>query len=177
MTFDAFAAQMARLEGLKFGPPNLHTHWEGLCDVDIDAIERAVTHAVKACEAYPSPAEIRRFAIETAPRVGMDEDRSVPLDEPKTVEAPWLSKPIAVTREWTYYDERCSDTGWESLWCGDPAQKNPWQRLGRCERTEEHAPHEYVQHCACWDSNPAVLKKRERNSQQAAQRTSQKERG
>jgi hypothetical protein len=119
---------------------------------------------------------LREFIAQSAPRVGLDEDRSIPLVKPVTIEAPHLTKPLTITREWTYYCERCSDTGWASFWCGDMTHKKPWQGIGKCQRSEEHSAHEYVAHCACWDSNPAVLKKRERNSQQAATRTSKQDR-
>lgn len=179
MTFDTFTSQMTRLEGLKFGPDNLHTHWEGLRDVSVDALERAVSKAVRECESYPSPAEIRRFIIETAPAIGQDEDRSVPLVAPRVITVPVPgSEPVLlpVTREWTYYCTRCNDTGWASFWCGDEEQRKPWHGIGQCERPEAHAGHEYARHCVCWESNPAVVKKRERAAQQASHRTA-KERG
>ena len=179
MTFDAFTSQMERLEGLKFGPANLHTHWEGLRDIDVSGLERAIGHALRECESYPSPAELRRFVSLTAPIVGMDEDRSVPLVNVVEFKAPQFEKPIVVTREWQYYCARCSDIGMETVWCGDSKDKHlkPWVDVFMsCGRNEEHDAHEFSRRCVCRDSNPAVLRKRERSAQQAATRTAKQDR-
>jgi hypothetical protein len=41
--------------------------------------------------------------------------------------------------------------------------------LSACERRQAHAQHEWVGHCACWESNPDLVRKR------AHQRTYAKE--
>lgn len=79
--------------------------------------------------------------------------------------APALPPPTR--QEWRDYCDRCRDTGWWSLQC--PAVS--------CGRDFDHAPHEFVQRCACWDSNPALLRTRQRQAQQAAHRTAKQERG
>ena len=58
---DALVHQMQRLAGLKFAPADLGTHWEGMQDVSPDDLERAVTAAIRQCDSFPSPAELRRF--------------------------------------------------------------------------------------------------------------------
>ena len=86
------------------------------------------------------------------------------LAEPFAITVPGAGKIIPVTREWKYYCERCSDSGWASWWCGpeDHRERRPWWSVARCERRGEHAPHEWVGKCACFDSNPALVKRRER---------------
>ena len=58
-----FVHQMQRLAGLKFAPLDLGTHWEGMQDVSPDDLERVVTAAIRQCDSFPSPAELRRFVI------------------------------------------------------------------------------------------------------------------
>ena len=75
MTFAVFEKQMDRLAGLKFAPEKLHTHWEGLKDLDAEDLQRAIAVAVKECESFPSPVQIREIAMRVKPQIGMDEDR------------------------------------------------------------------------------------------------------
>src|SRR3990167_1787357 len=58
---DAFVHQMQRLAGLKFAPADLGTHWAGLQGVPPDDLARGVTAAIRQCDSFPSPAELRRF--------------------------------------------------------------------------------------------------------------------
>lgn len=175
MTWDAFSAQMARLDGLKFGPQNLHTHWEGLSDLALPDLTRAIDHAVKGCASYPSPAELRELARQTLPTVGMDEDRSAPLEPPVTISHPSLPAPIQVTRTWNFYCGVCGDTGWVSYWCG-ASPPHPWLETRVCARHKDHGEHEFVRPCACRDTNPDVKRRAERQAQFAAHRTAGGER-
>jgi hypothetical protein len=79
------------------------------------------------------------------------------------VTVPGAGTIVSVSREWKYYDERCSDTGWASWWCGPPEDKRraPWMELARCDRRGDHGPHEWVSRCACYASNPALVRRRD----------------
>jgi hypothetical protein len=174
MTIEELEATLDPIVGLKFKPADYRTHWAGLKDMPVDALRRAVERAARQCNEFPSPVELRALADSASPMTTAREDRSVPLDVPQIVAAPFLSKPIAVTREWRYYCETCNDEGWESLWCGAPGPtRKPWQRLAPCGRGE-HLPHEWVQRCACQATNPAVQHRRERDAKFAAQRADRK---
>lgn len=170
MTFDAMRQELDRLRGLRFRPADYQTHWEGLQEMPLSALAAAVGRAAKQCQDFPTPAELRALADAVGPSVVVLEDRSTPLAAPVVVTAPFLSKPITVAREWKYYDERCSDLGWMSYWCGDPASAKPWIEAVLCGRLVEHPPHEWVERCRCADSNPAVLHRRERDARYAANR-------
>ena len=168
---DYFRRQMARLSGLPFPPASLDTHWEGLKDLQSHDLERGVSVALRTSDRFPTPAEVRRYALETAPPVGSDEDRSAPLPEPIAIEVPHVAKPLTITREWRYYCEDCSDTSWRTLWCGDSEHRPPWVTQRACARTYPHGHHDYAEVCPCAERNPAVLRKRERAAQQAAHRS------
>lgn len=173
MTLDFFTAQMDRLSGLKFKPLNLVTHWEALQDVPDDVLEAAVTRAQKARDDFPTPLELRTDADAVAHYVAVlepPEDRAVALEVPFTVTVPEVGTVVSIQREWKYYCEGCSDSGWESVWCGErtvpmkdaPPREiaKPWQVSIRCERRSEHGAHEWVRRCACWETNPALVRKR-----------------
>lgn len=165
MTRAWFDGQMARLTALKGSAADIDSHWEALSDLPGDVFAAAVGHALRTREWFPVPAELRADADHVAVRVRVavpDEARDVPLEQPFTITVPAAGKVVSVTREWKYYDERCNDTGWASWWCGErPAGRQPWMLDGRCERRGEHGGHEWVGRCMCWDSNPALVRKRE----------------
>ena len=54
-----FDKQMRRLAGLKFAPATLDTHWEALCDMDVEVLAAAVGVAVRQCHEFPAPAQLR----------------------------------------------------------------------------------------------------------------------
>ncbi|HWO88897.1 MAG TPA: hypothetical protein VNL98_07080 [Gemmatimonadales bacterium] len=157
-----FRDALKRLMGLKFPPVDLATHWEGLRDLPPASVQAAVSRAARECDEFPSPQMLRAFAAASEPRLGLDEDRSRPLAEPRAIVVPQAGVTLPVTREWTFYCDTCEDTGWASFHCGGTEA---------CGRDRAHAAHAYVQHCACWDSNPAVRRKRQRAAQQAHART------
>ena len=162
----AFVAQMRRLLGLKFAPADMSTHWEALQDVPLVVLEAAVSRAQKTRSEFPSPVELREDADAVAhlarPSVPA-EDRGCDLEQPITIGQTPAGTPITQRRVWNYYCDVCSDGGWVSHWCGEPnPARKSWQSFSSCERTREHLPHEWVAHCSCWESNPALQKKRER---------------
>ena len=176
-----FRAQMTRLMGLKFAPSELVTHWEALRDVSADVLDAAVTKAQKTRSEFPSPVELRQDcdAVAHLVRPIVDEDRGVELAEPFTVTIPQAEKSFPITREWKYYHEACSDSGTESLWCGSVTREDgkpnllvkPWHLLQACERAGDHQPHEWVRRCRCWESNPALIAKRDRQQRYAETKT------
>ena len=60
MTRDIFTAQMRRMNGLRFPPADLGTHWEGLSDLPIDVLTRAIERSIRTRSDFPTPAELRR---------------------------------------------------------------------------------------------------------------------
>jgi hypothetical protein len=64
-----------------------------------------------------------------------------------------------------------SVVGWRSWWCGDPAQQKPWIGKQTCNTSREHANHEWVEHCVCYTSNPALVRKRTAQQQYAVRET------
>lgn len=175
MTRAAFDAQMRRMVGLRFAPPVLDTHWEGLQGVPLEALTKAVTHAIISRRDFPTPAELREDidritpAQESAPlgRGSENLDQPIPLGQ-----LPDGTRLPAATRIWHYYCETCSDCGWEPVWCGEGRSPFPWVTVQMdCGRYHEHAAHEFSRRCGCWDSNPELIRKRETQRKFAAQRT------
>ena len=167
MTPVFFQQQMARLGGLRFRPADLVTHWEGLRELPDAALEAAISRAIKTRVEFPTPYELRQDADQVAGQVRRveveTEERAIPLPAPHVIPFPQAGKTIRVEAEWKYYCGACSDSGWESVWCGDitnPA-RHPWQDPRTCERRGAHGDHEWVRPCRCWESNPALIRKRE----------------
>lgn len=174
-----FRAQMKRLLGLKFAPADLTTHWEALQDMPSALLEAAVDAAQRECQEFPSPTMLRAYGDQVRARtmpVGPEPDRSVPTT-PRSFTLPDGTQ-IQVDREWKYYCEACSDTGWRSWACGtDAATRQPWLSPMHCGREADHGAHEWTEPCPCSERdaggeirNRAVRRKRERDVQMAAQR-------
>jgi|TARA_R110000824_G_scaffold100768_1_gene239465 hypothetical protein len=173
MTETFFKEQMSRLIGLRFVPGDMTTHWEALQDLPDDVLANAVGLAGRTRVDFPTPHQLRQDAdLGRTVTVSQEIDRSAILDEPFNVVVPQTHSSIRITREWTYYCDHCSDSGWRSWWCGEPVQKNPWQSSQPCDSTRDHASHEWVEHCVCYSSNPALLRKRTAQQQYAVRETS-----
>lgn len=172
MTVEFFNRQMDRMAGLRFAPVDMTTHWEALRSLPDLALEAAVTRAQRTRVEFPTPIELRQDADQsvTVPSaIDPDPTRGTDLAEPKQIliqnAANDLSFTLPVTREWTYYCDSCSDSGWESLFCGpvkDPLKK-PWWTSRACDRRGEHASHEWIIACPCRDWNPAIKRRKERD--------------
>jgi len=161
MTEAFFYAQMARLIGLKFVPGDMTTHWEALREMPDEVLIAAVTVAGRTRVEFPTPHELRQDADMGRSRVlSEEEDRSVLLESPYVVEVPQTTARVRIAREWVYYCEHCSDSGWRSWWCGVETHRKPWQRAALCALHRTHDAHEWVEHCPCYDSNPALVRKR-----------------
>lgn len=167
-----FIAQMKRLTGLKFAPADLATHWEALSDVPPTVLEAAIGRAQKTRADFPSPVELRQDADQVkahAQRIEPQEDRGVPLAQPFTITVPEVGTVVSVTREWRYYCEDCSDSGWRPMWCGPETPQKPWLEPRSCSRRSDHHSHEWVTPCGCWDTNPALKRKRDAQQKYADQ--------
>jgi hypothetical protein len=62
VTRDLFAAQMRRMNGLRFAPADLSTHWAGLGDLPLDVLTRAVERSIRTRSDFPTPVEVRQDA-------------------------------------------------------------------------------------------------------------------
>lgn len=172
----AFIRQMSRMNGLKFVPGDMTTHWEALQDLPLPVLEAAVSHAQKSCVEFPTPFELRSFADLVRPHVApipAEEDRRRPLAKPLEITAPWLTKSIRVTDEWDFYCDTCQDSGWELLFCGPEDAPNYINGLSlwRCERPQAHLAHDWARKCGCYDTNVAIQRKLESQRKYAAERT------
>lgn len=168
----AFRAQMKRLVGLKFAPTDLTTHWEALKDMPEPLLEAAVAKAQSETSEFPSPKMLKSYADQLRLRVlGVPDevDRSVPLPTTREIVVPQVGKVIPITRDWKYYCDDCNDQGWRSLWCGAHGEtpRFPWLDVRHCGRHQEHGPHEWTEKCPCFDQNPDVQRRLERQRQTA----------
>lgn len=165
MNLNFFEQQMNRLEPL--GRPSegaMDGYFDALKDIPADVFDAAITHALKTRAWFPKPAELRVDADKVAASVRpvVDEDvREVPLAQPFTISIPEAGTIVSVTREWKYYCDRCSDCGWASWWCGSTTVARPWYERSKCQRHGDHDPHEWVGRCACYETNPALVRRRE----------------
>lgn len=176
---------MGRLGVLRGMPSDSDAFWEVFAGVSIEDMERGVKHALKTRAWYPAPVELMQDIEVSRPRQTWVPPKPVDTDVARVVSIPnpFGGKGITVTvyRDWNYYCEKCSDGGFTSMWChagkGVPPPKD-WMDVMRCGRGdhEDFYPHEWMQRCSCWDSNPALIKKRESLAAQAASR-GQKTRG
>ena len=167
MTADYFEKQIERLRPLGAVSDQFKDgYWDALKDIPADVFDAAVSHALKTRSWFPKPAELRIDADavwRTVRPVPAEEDRGTDLPAPVSVGVLPDGTPIPVQhRVWKYYCDDCEDQGWASFWCGEigPARK-PWQMLMPCDRTKPHMPHEWVKHCHCYETNPALVRKRE----------------
>lgn len=169
MTATAFKLQMHRLSGLKFAPSTYDTHWEALSDLSDEQLHAAVSRATRECDEFPSPKMLRAFVTLEARRVNVpEEDRGTDLSEPVVIPFPLGGRDLRITREWRYYCDTCQDGGWQSFQCDGHSQ---------CGRDRQCPyPHKYVKRCACWETNPALIRKREKAAQSAHQRAEKGER-
>lgn len=174
MTWDFFEAQMARLRGLRWPPGDLQTHWDGLRELPEAVLEAAVARATKTRVDFPTPHEVREDADIVAHLVTRepDEDRGEDLPEPVELGTlPDGTKIPPARRLWRFYCETCADTGLRSWWCGEVASaRYPWMPVRRCDMTgcrKTQYDHEFVERCACYDTNPALVKQRERQRRYA----------
>lgn len=147
MTRQWFDRQMARLGVLKFAPDTTDEYFAILHELPEDVFTAAVTRALESRVHFPVPAELLADAdaVAVRPTINVQERRS---------------------REWAYFCDECSDTGWHSWWCGSvtDAGCKPWLTPSACGRPgngDAHTPHGHVTQCACWETNPKLVRERE----------------
>lgn len=162
-----FHAQMARLADLRFPPVSLEGHWSGLAGVPEAIVEAAIIRALQTRSAFPSAAELREDMDQVAPLVRPlppVEDRGTDLVAPRVIGTLPTGAPITQTRVWRDYCEVCGDTGLRAWWCGDtPSSRWPWLAVRRCgirNCAKVGYAHEWVERCVCYDTNPALVRKR-----------------
>jgi hypothetical protein len=164
---EPFRHQLKRLKGLKFAPTDLTTHWEALQDVPLEMLTAAIDRAQRECEEFPSPAVLRGYVDQVRARtvaITPEPDRGVDLPAPVELGTLPTGTVLKAKREWRYYCEDCSDSGWRSCWCGDLKHAAPWMERGHCGRHGEHGAHEFVVPCPCASSNPDILRRKERQA-------------
>ena len=161
MTRDIFTAQMRRMNGLRFPPADLGTHWEGLSDLPIDVLTRAIERSIRTRSDFPTPAELRldadasRTASQT-PVLDPDTRLATPVVVAIPASALSPARTITITSSHTYYCDICSDSGWSTHWCGSESPR-PWLDLSRCDRwNPTHAPHDWSGPCPCAATNPTI---------------------
>lgn len=179
MTWPSFAQQMHRLNGLRFAPADLTTHWEALRDLPDSILEAAVGRAQKTRVEFPTPIELRQDADQVKHLVDVappEQERGIDLATPVTYVVPHVNVSLKITREWKYYCQDCSDEGKVSKWCGviTTTHYKPWMAPEICQRTREHFPHEWVTACSCVATNPAIQRRKARDAQYAAERSQAK---
>ena len=132
-----FTAQMARMADLRFPPSSLAMHWEGLRDLPDAVLDAAVTRAIQTRASFPAPAELREDADVAAPRPLWRELETEPLPAPVVLGTLPTGAPVVARSRYVPQCPDCGDSGFA------PAG----------ERT--------VRRCACWQTNPVLLRRRE----------------
>ncbi len=170
MTRLEFDDEMGRLGLLRNPPAELETFWDLFQSVPAPELRAGISHAVRTRTFFPVPAELFEDCDTARPQRTWTDTERMPSGPQRTerIENPFGGAPLVVTvhREWAYYCQRCSDSGWVSQWCGGPAPK-PWQFTTTCARPRKHDPHEWVERCACVPTNPAIQRRRDSLAQTA----------
>lgn len=174
MTLDFFRTQMARLNGLRFAPSDLQTHWEGLHELPDDVLSAAVDRAIRFRIEFPTPVELRQDADHEKPRVMVPAPEPPLLAEPVVLGALPTGKVVTATHEWTYYCDICGDTGLREYWCGK-SERQPWLERKRCffkncEKLGDGYNHSWAEPCVCVSWNPDIKRRKEREAKWAAER-------
>jgi hypothetical protein len=96
MRLTFFSAQMTRLAGLHFAPSSFEGHRDALSDLPEEALDAAVSLALRTRDTFPTPFQLRQDADAARPRVvALPDDRSTPLEEPVVFHVPQLPKPTS----------------------------------------------------------------------------------
>lgn len=172
-----FDQQMGRMSALRGFPADTNGHFEVLAAVDTVLLDEAVGQALKTRSWFPTPAELLHDIDAIKPRqtwrapVGPVDASRVRYE---TIVSKFGTLRIKVDRDWLYKCDRCTDTGQASWWCGPVnVRYAEWMEFSDCGRQGEHVGHEWVSRCACWASNPELIRKREMQAQYATQRAAE----
>jgi hypothetical protein len=158
-------AQLKRLRVLKGLPEDVVEYFSALEDVPDERFTLAVSHALKTRHWFPTPAELRADCdAVAAPAPPAREEariealvgggREVVIVNPLN---PSQQIRVKVHRVWKFDCLDCVDSGWRSHQC--PSEP--------CGRRFDHAPHEWVERCACIDWNPTIRRHKEANAKYA----------
>lgn len=177
MTRDELDRELGRMVVLKGMPGDSDVYWDALRDIPLDAIRAAVQHAVKTRAWFPTPAEVRHDCdAARPPRAVMvpPTSRLVPRDGTRTeiIRNPFGGAPITVqvTQEYVPHCDRCGDTGMVKFWCGRVVSTRwPWLSVQRCQRRNEHGEHDWAGPCACVDTNPVIVRRKEAQRERYSQ--------
>lgn len=179
MTRDDFSAAFKPLRALRGWPMDgelakerLAIFWDQFQHADAESFARGCARAVKTRTFFPTPAELFADCEMAAPRETWTAERHVADVDAQIVYIPnsfgGEGLRLTVSKVWEYHCDDCDDGGQVSFWCGaiGPTRK-PWQLTVPCGNREDHTGHEYVGRCACWDRNPALIRKRALQAQHA----------
>lgn len=163
-----FDEQMHRMSDLKSAPSRMDAHYEALQDIPTDVLMQGITHALKTRPWFPTPAELRAdcdAAMRRVPAPVGSRRKFVDVANARTVEIlnPFGGPPITLylTRDWHHDCTNCEDYGYAARWCGETGHSRyPWMELGRCQRPDEHASHEWVEPCHCIETNPTIQRRK-----------------
>ena len=171
MTRDDMDRALGRMVSLRNMPGETDGYWTVLQRIPDRLLEMAVDHALRTRTWFPTPAEVLTDcdAVRTRAREPEPEQPMVDLAdaEIRTITNPFDGRvvKIRVVRDWKYYCDDCDDTGQKLWWCGDRATcRWPWVESSNCGKRSGHAPHDFMQRCSCWYSNPALITKRARDA-------------
>ena len=172
MTREWMDAQLGRMSVLRSAPESTNEYWPIFAPLPERVIASGVAYAIRTRSFFPAPAELLRDCDTAKPPVP-----DVPVREPSgntftaTIRNPFGGADLVLTvdREWNYYCDACSDIGMRTFWSGsaDDAGRKPWHDVSPCGRRSEHGTHEFAERCSCWDTNPALVRKREREAKYA----------
>src|ERR1051326_144275 len=133
-----------------------------LREVDPTWCRKACAELAGTSRFFPKPIEIRERAEAPQSEANAEAARAKLLPLPADADADPRTH---------YFCRDCRDevSGWRFFWCpggGDLGDKDrPVPELGTpkyyCGRKFRHGPHNYVERCACWGTNPLVARKRE----------------
>lgn len=170
MTLAHFNLHMERLRVLRFQPDTLTEHWKVVrLACEDETFTKAIGRTLCTRSDFPTPAELLtdlKLEQERPVASALDDSRETDLETPHIIElhseTAGVSIRLPITREWKYYCEDCSDTGWQDWWCGSIEQKPLGMELRLCGRNRQHAPHTWGQPCVCIATNPALARRQVR---------------
>lgn len=156
--------QVKRLLILKGIPEDVVEYFVALDDIPDELFTKAVSHAIRTRQWFPTPAELRADCDAVA-QPGL---RLVPAPAEEELVGggrdivfpnPFGGEPLRlhVTRTWKCDCDICADSGWSSYQC--PAEA--------CGRTFAHNPHEWVKRCDCLSWNPTIRRRKEATAKYA----------
>jgi hypothetical protein len=147
------------LRGLPFPPQSLQTHWLGLKDLPLTALQSAVEAAAQRCDRFPSPAELRQLADLSPAALPEVPSRVTPLAEPQVVGHLPTGRAIVQTAVYAPCCATCNDSGWAptTMWHAKDGTPVPGG-----------AP--AVTRCGCWADNPVLVRQRAQQARYAQQR-------